>query len=61
MDAWHRPKEDGHVPRQKGVAAAERDLAVPAPMRHAHNRSWYLEWGGYKHRDHPCESLCHCV
>ena len=38
MRAWRRPQEDGDVPLQAGMAAAERDLAVPAPLRHAHDR-----------------------
>ena len=33
-----RPQEDCDVPLQAGVAAAQRDLALPAPMRHAHHR-----------------------
>ena len=33
-----RAEEDRDVPLQAGVAAAQRDLALPAPMRHAHHR-----------------------
>ena len=35
-----RAKEDCDVPLQEGMAAAQRDMALPAPMRHAHN--WWL-------------------
>ena len=33
-----RAQEDCDVPLQEGVAAAQRDLALPAQMRHAHHR-----------------------